>query len=204
LGSRIACETAVGVIAADIQHCQAMPDISAESSVNWIRRVREELESKATQQGVALRDLATTMLLAVIGETKNVFVQVGDGAIVVFDGERYRHVFWPQTGEYANTTYFVTDSNVEGHVAFECGDARIDEIAMFTDGLQMLALSFSERQAHGPFFSPMFEVLRASQNADEWIVPMREFLTSSRVEERSDDDKTLILATRIHNNGAVF
>jgi hypothetical protein len=39
--------------------------------------------------------------------------------------------------------------------------------------------------------------LRQTHNGDELCEPLRQFLQSPRVAQRSDDDKTLILATRV-------
>ncbi|MGL4552961.1 MAG: PP2C family serine/threonine-protein phosphatase, partial [Gemmataceae bacterium] len=63
------------------------------------------------------------------------------------------------------------------------------------DGLQGLALHYATRTAHGPFFAPLFRALRGA-DPEELGDPMRAFLESPRVNGRTDDDKTLILAAR--------
>jgi hypothetical protein len=105
-------------------------------------------------------------------------------------------VFWPENGEYQNTTFFLSDSAFDAHVQSSVVSEQVAEIAMFTDGLQMLALNYATKEAHGPFFVPMFRELRARESTD-LIVPMRQFLDSKAVNDRTDDDKTLILATRV-------
>jgi hypothetical protein len=40
-----------------------------------------------------------------------------------------------------------------------------DEVAMFSDGLQRLALVYESRTAYTPFFEPMFSVLRKADLA---------------------------------------
>ena len=72
----------------------------------------------------------------------------------------------------------------------------MDELALLTDGLQMLALRFADKSVHGPFFLPMFQALRAAESASALQTPLRDFLNSPAVNRRTDDDKTLILATR--------
>ncbi len=71
-----------------------------------------------------------------------------------------------------------------------------EEVSLFTDGLQTLALDFNRRQAHGPFFEPMFRALADADAPESLLGPLVEFLRSPAVVERTDDDKTLILATR--------
>jgi hypothetical protein len=70
-------------------------------------------------------------------------------------------------------------------------------MAMLTDGLQMIALDYATKKPHLPFFGPLFSKLRSATNADELEPSLRDFLGSSRVNERTDDDKTLIVATRL-------
>jgi hypothetical protein len=137
------------------------------------------------------------LLLAVIGESTARFAQIGDGAIVISDGDCYRPVFWPQSGEYANATNFLTDPRWQRSLAFTAMDSRVDEIALLSDGLQALTLDYAAKAAHGPFFAPMFRPLRQARKGEDLLVALGDFLRSARVNERTDDDKTLILASRI-------
>ena len=68
-------------------------------------------------------------------------------------------------------------------------------MALFTDGLQTLALDYT-RAAHSPFFAPMFAALSSETEPGGLLGPLSAFLESPAVNERTDDDKTLILATR--------
>ena len=72
-------------------------------------------------------------------------------------------------------------------------------MALLTDGLQGLALRFASREAHGPFFEPMFARLRreARRGLDGLHGELARFLDSPAVNQRTDDDKTLVLATRL-------
>jgi hypothetical protein len=68
-----------------------------------------------------------------------------------------------------------------------------------TDGLQSLALHYASQSVHQPFFQGMFQPLHASSGSAE--VPalsdsLEGFLASERVRMRTDDDVSLILATR--------
>ena len=119
-------------------------------------------------------------------------------------GRRTEVVFWPESGEYVNMTHFVTDPHFERHVEFECCDEPIEEAALLTDGLQRLVLDFALHRPHGPFFAPAFQTLRACGDPRQLAAPLREFLGSSLVDERSDDDRTLILATRADADGQVL
>ena len=67
-------------------------------------------------------------------------------------------------------------------------------VSLLTDGLQMLALDYANNIPHVPFFSPLFK-LTTEENFT--IEALSRFLESERVCERTDDDKTLVLAVRL-------
>jgi len=142
-------------------------------------------------------DFACTLLLSVLEENCALFAQIGDGVIVRWDGEDYKTVFWPQTGEYLNTTIFVTSDQVDTSLNYLLYPAPVHELALLTDGLQMISLDYGIRQAHQPFFAPLFSRLRAEGNSEILSPLLTDFLRSEKVNARTNDDKTLILASRI-------
>ncbi|ADY26620.1 serine/threonine phosphoprotein phosphatase [Deinococcus proteolyticus MRP] len=148
------------------------------------------------------RDLACTLNVAAILPTKAWFLQVGDGAIVVQTAdEKLKTVFWPDNGEYANQTFFVTDVP-EDHVHVRVIEGEILRISMMTDGLTSLALLMQTQSVHAPFFNAMFggvEKLGHSKGEDWERLEqgLRQFLNSPAVNSRTSDDKTLILASRL-------
>lgn len=196
-GAEMACDTFVRVIRRDLENSHAGKSIEWETVLSWCHELRSCISDRASDLGVEVRQLATTFLGALVGESKSLFLQIGDGAIVTWDGTGYRPVFWPQSGEFANTTNFLTDEDFEDRVEWVCWENRVDELALFSDGLERLILRFAERSVHSPFLAPMFAALRAADNPDDYFDSLRQFLDSPRVNERTDDDKTLILATRM-------
>jgi len=130
-----------------------------------------------------------------------VFFQIGDGSIVVSDVEQesYGHVFWPERGEYENATYFATDRKFAAYLRFESVRRSVVELAMFSDGLQRLALDFQKTMPHEAFFRGVFPPVRKAspENATRLSEHLSNFLGSARVNQRTDDDKTLVLATRL-------
>jgi hypothetical protein len=167
-----------------------------ESIEAWVGRARDRIFEEAEAQGALPRQLACTFLAAIVGEDWAAFVQIGDG-VIVFDGEAgYDVAFWPDNGEYANTTRFLTQADYLEHLRIEIVGRRISELAMLTDGLQMLALDFAESRAHDRFFAPLFRTIRAGPDEETLTASLLSFMDSKRVNERTDDDKTLLLATR--------
>jgi hypothetical protein len=196
IGAKLACREVLRLAQQDLAEGLALDAVERDTVVSWYLRMRQRLQQQADQLQTELSQLACTLLLAVVGERCAVFAQVGDGVMVARDGQDYQVVFWPQTGEYVNTTHFVTDPDVAEVLAFQLRTTPVDELALMTDGLQMLALHYATRSAHQPFFRPMFERMRTSPGSEGLPEALRQFLDSPAVNARSDDDKTLILATR--------
>jgi hypothetical protein len=151
------------------------------------------------QKGCETRDLACTLVGAVILLHKALFFQCGDGAIIAGIDGQYEAVFWPDAGEFVNCTYFVTDDDAFSHLRFQSMDEPPSEVGVFTDGLQRLALSFGDKTVFAPFFTPMFSRLK-SATSEEYAgfnKALDAFLDSPPVNERTDDDKTLVLAVHV-------
>ena len=202
-GSMTACDEVVKFVQAQSEVSSWLRSVTRNDVTDWIGRARAAIGRRAAELNEPIRQLATTLLVAVIGESTSVFAQIGDGAIVIPMDDGFRCVFWPQSGEYANTTNFVTDDDFADKLAFDAQNTRIDECVVFTDGLERLALRFDDRTVHRRFVEPMLRNMRSVESTDHFFEPLRTFLASPRVNERTDDDKTLILATRLFDNGTL-
>lgn len=194
LGATTACESVLR--SAEKVLATGAAELTALTLYTWFSVAHADVKVQAAAASVAPRELACTLLVAVLGPASAAFAQIGDGVIVTGDAGIYTHVFWPDNGEYQNTTYFLCENNYAEHVRVTLSPAA-NEVAMSTDGLQMLALKYADKTVHSPFFAPMFRALRAAENAADLAGPLKDFLDSPAVNERTDDDKTLILATRV-------
>lgn len=125
-------------------------------------------------------------------------MHVDDGAAVLrVDGE-WGVPSWPANGEYASTTYFITDEPAP-QLRLTRVAARPDAIAIFSDGLERLALKFSEGRAFAPFFEGIFKPVWNSKALGQDIklsTTLKAYLNNPVINERTDDDKSLILASR--------
>ncbi|MBA4016471.1 MAG: protein phosphatase 2C domain-containing protein [Pirellula sp.] len=190
LGSKAAVDGFMEVVSGD-----ALP--TKEQVKTWVDSARQRLLHEAETNQSTPRQLACTFLAALVGDGWAAFAQVGDG-VIVFDGpEGYEIAFWPDTGEYANTTRFLSEDNYSQHLRVEIVERHISELAVLTDGLQMLALDIAGAKVHDPFFAPLFKAVRNESDTAVLQTSLLEFMDSKRVNERTDDDKTLLLATRI-------
>jgi hypothetical protein len=164
------------------------------------RHARDAVLARAEADGQEAASYAATLLALVDTPDGGAALQIGDGVIVV--GEEaggWRWMFWPERGEYANTTRFLTDTDAPDHVRVAELPGSPTDVAITTDGLQSLALHYASQSVHEPFFHGMFQPLHGSSGFGE--VPalsasLEQFLSSDRVRMRTDDDVSLILATR--------
>ena len=169
-----------------------------------VHSARNALEAEAQRQEKSLRDFATTLIVAICTAEIIGAAQVGDGAMVTADERMLRDnadsgytlFSAPQRGEYANTTNFITSDNWK-----DCLDVRtryggVSRLAMFTDGIQSIALNAAAGNApHAPFFDPLFSWAEKQEDTDAAGNGLAAFLSSPRVTARADDDLTLLLAT---------
>ena len=203
-GAELACQALLTECALELQQTRLV-DWQRDQMEQLIERVQAVLNQRAADQGQTPRDYACTLLAAILGEDRALFSQIGDGAIVIGDEAGYWPVFWPQSGQYANETYFLTDSNAFARLEFATTVEPVAEIALLTDGLQTLALHYQTRQAHVPFFRPLFQQLRATPTpgcTPELLNALERFLDTPTLNQRTHDDKTLILATRLSRQTA--
>ena len=200
-GSALACSLFIEEMKAFFECSGRVSNITRELVERWIKRFQDEITVLADVEGLRSRDFACTFLASVVGADSAVFIQIGDGAIVTCGNNgsnEYNWIFWPQQGEYANVTNFLTDEKAINSFEYQLVDHSVDEVAIFTDGLQALALHYESRTAHTPFFQPMFAWMRPAGEGycEELSSSLASFLNSKKVNDRTDDDKTLILATR--------
>lgn len=179
----------------EVATCDEMP--ATEQVEGWVDAARERLLEAAAANESTPRQLACTFLAALVGDGWAAFVQVGDGVIVFDTPNGYNLAFWPDNGEYANTTRFLSQDDYRQHLRVEIVKHHVSELAVLTDGLQMLALDIAGAKVHDRFFAPLFKAVRNSLDDAALQNSLLEFMNSRRVNERTDDDKTLLLATRI-------
>jgi hypothetical protein len=158
----------------------------------------QAVEAEAAAQAVELRELSTTLIACVVTSSGVTAAQVGDGAVIVADAEGMRALTAPTSGEFANETVFLTSPGAVDAAQRAAWKGAPLHLAVFTDGLQGLALKHPARTPHEPFFAPLFAFAAESTDAGDAGEQLAEFLRGPRVTARSDDDLTLLIATRDH------
>jgi hypothetical protein len=163
------------------------------------RSARSAVLARAIEDGCASRDYASTLLVLVATADGGAALQLGDGVIAYSDVDGWGPLFWPQKGEYANMTHFITDDGAEAEweIARLTGQER--EFALMSDGLENIALNFATRSVHEAFLEALFAPLRAATaigEATRVSSALEQLLASPRIAERADDDLTIAIATR--------
>ena len=207
-GSHLACDIIAEAATEHIASGGTVVSLTQSEVDAWIDKAVHALHVQAAAIGEPVRELACTLLVALLSDDGNAYFQLGDGAIVAGDGGSYAPVTWPSGGEYANTTFFLSDDRALEQFQFIFAAPPTTDVALLTDGLQMLALQFDTRSAYAPFFRSVFAPLHQPQAPSEaWLQQaLGEYLNSPAINRRTDDDKTLVLASRagpLKANGAV-
>jgi hypothetical protein len=169
---------------------------------NAAAEARLALEKKSEALGCGIDEFASTLQIAVLSSNGSAFGQIGDCAIVIDEGENgWTPVHWPDHGEYANTTRFLTEADGLDALRIEMFERPPRRIAMFSDGLERLVLDFQTRKAHAPFFDSILSRLCAASSSEgeagEVSAEIAALLGSDKVNSRTDDDKVLLCAALI-------
>lgn len=201
VGAKLACETLLRDLQSHFASGGGLKQLTKDFVATWIEKFQNLISTSATETEMKSQDFACTLLAAIVGKDQAAYFQIGDGAIVeslAGQKDQYSCVCWPQQGEYANSTNFLTDAAAKEKVFCEVKTGTVDEVALFTDGIQSLVLDYRNRAAHSPFFTPLFNWLRPRPEgySKELSVSLTQYLNSEKINARTDDDKTLILATR--------
>jgi hypothetical protein len=200
VGAALACSLFVDIVSEAFDEGARMEEC-AETLRYAVAETRLALELKAGHDGREINDYASTLLTAILSPAGGVVGQIGDGAVVASDAQTpWQPVHWPDHGEYANTTSFLTQPDALDQLRLAVLDVPIRRIAMFSDGLERLVLDFRNRAAHAPFFDGIFARMNPRigiGHLSETSEDLASLLASDRVNARTDDDKSLLCAALV-------
>jgi serine/threonine protein phosphatase PrpC len=181
------------------RHFCGRPDLPDDGQLwAWVDLARDAISAAAQRKGSNRRAFASTLVMLVVGVDGVLVGHIGDGAVVGREQDGlWRSLSWPDNGEYASTTYFVTDDPAP-KLRLSRFDGGMDAFALFSDGIEDLALDQKATIPHEPFFRTMIGPLDVAAEPGKnrrLSAALAQFLGSARVGERTDDDKSLILAS---------
>ena len=172
---------------------------SDEMLSDWIDEVRDRIAAIAEKRDSTPRQFASTLAAVVSTPDETLTLHIGDSAVVGRRAEDWDVLCWPENGEYASTTYFVTD-DPEPRLNIARNAREYDAFALFSDGIGDLALSHHDQTASPQFFKPMLRPVDTAPGTGrlpELSAKLGTYLAGQAICERTDDDKTLILISRV-------
>jgi hypothetical protein len=161
---------------------------------------RQELERLAQQRSYRLGDLACTLIVVVVLKGRLALAHIGDGAVVAQGEGGLRLVSGPEESEYINEVVPLTSSEWQASLRIAITDGVTDGLGVFTDGLHRAAF----RRIEGAlvpfdgFFGPIFNYARQVVENLQGSNEISALLSSPKLSEHSDDDKTLVVAVLRH------
>ena len=165
----------------------------------WVDQARDRISLAAVALGSTPREFAATLVAVIAMENETIILHIGDGAAVCNTEGQWIVPSWPANGEYASTTFFVTDDPV-ADLRITRLPFSVDGAAAFSDGIERLVLRFSDQSASASFFDKLATTIRSSgQIGGNQILnaSLKRYLDSPAINERTDDDKSLIVAVRL-------
>ncbi len=178
-------------------HLKKSSSIGDEDLWEWVDAARDVITHVAERREATRRDFAATLISVVSDGNETIIAHIGDGSVVAkLETGCWQALSWPSHGEYASTTYFITD-DPKPRLQITRFSKPLTRVVAFTDGLERLALDFRNGVPFEPFLEAVSTQVAQSQAAardGNLSRALREFLNSARVNERTDDDKTLLVA----------
>lgn len=163
--------------------------------IRAIKKLQTKLQTIAENLNCSFKDLACTLILFIANQEGIYAMQIGDGFLTIsFPEENYQLVFTPYKGEYHNETFFITSDIAIESMQCKFIKGNYPFICASTDGLEFVALKLPELIPFSPFFRPLEQYMfqtEEPEKEDEYII---NFLKSERLNLRTNDDKTLLLA----------
>jgi serine/threonine protein phosphatase PrpC len=199
VGAEIACQSFVEQVKGFLNSQDAsVSSLNLEFGKFWISFFQKKIAKIAKKKKKEMRNFASTLVGAVVGEKQAAFFQMGDGgAVFSTDGEAksYQFAIAPEESEYVNVTEFLTDEAATERLRFRLIEERIEDLILFSDGIFAVAVDYQTNEPHEPFLMPMIAPLRSGKT-DSLNEKLEKFLASPKINEKTDDDKTIILASR--------
>lgn len=171
---------------------------SDETLWEWIYVARQRIAQAAETRALEARDFAATVILSISSGENTLVAHIGDGSAVAQCSEtnEWTALSWPTQGQYASSTFFVTD-DPEPKLNISRSNIPVSALAIFSDGVERLALDMAAQKPFKPFFDGMIRPIastRAEGFDQRLSQQLSSYLNSDTVNSRTDDDKTLILA----------
>jgi serine/threonine protein phosphatase PrpC len=174
---------------------------SEERAKEWFtnlqHQVLENFRQISQRESYSCDDLACTLLVFIATPDWMAAMQTGDGFIVArYPEGDYELLFRPDKGEYINETTFVTSKAAIDDMQVKVIEKELSFICVATDGLERVA-HLRGWKPYKPFFQPLEDYLTNAEDPEQESEYLEQFLDSEQLNQRTNDDKTILLAQLI-------
>ena len=190
IGSR-ACADAISSFLAK---CVGDPTAVCERSIveRAVEAARAGIDGHAVALNVSSRELACTLVGAVLHGQGGYLFHIGDGMAVVELAEGPPVLSLPENGEYSNETYFVTDADWQAHLRVVPFSGVIRCLTLMSDGPMPFAINRERTGLFDPYMAPVKSFLSTAGEA-EGSEALQATLLDERTWSITSDDKTILL-----------
>jgi hypothetical protein len=148
--------------------------------------VQEHLRQRGDELGARLQDFASTLLFVAVKDGSYLAGHLGDGVIGALSEERVVVLSPPDRGEFANMTYFVTQSGAEERLRLYSGKTgKVDGFILLSDG-SAESLFNRARQIMAPATHRILEWL--DDNSPLAVTRALYYNLNSIIVEKTNDD----------------
>jgi len=157
---------------------------------------RKDLERKAQKYQCRLHDLACTLIVVAMHKDNVAVAHIGDGAVVGRTKGGLKLISSPGDSEYANEVFPLTAGKMEKALRVSPEFPNIAGVMVFTDGLQRAILKKTSGTLipFEGFCKPLFSYAQEMIDMKEAENDIKALLSSKKVCNNSEDDKTLVIA----------
>jgi hypothetical protein len=190
--SEIGATSCANTISSYLADLLGEPSLACSKEVieKAVEAARSIIEARAVELALPSRELACTLVGAVIHENGGCLFHVGDGVGVAELDVGPPVLSLPENGEYANETYFVTQDEWQSrlHIVPFAGSIRC--IALMSDGA--MSFAFKRDGLFGPFIDPVKSFLTTVTEV-EGSEALQATLAGEGTWKITGDDKTILL-----------
>ncbi|PSB04894.1 PP2C family serine/threonine-protein phosphatase [Merismopedia glauca] len=163
--------------------------------ISSLKQVTSQLQQQATQGNYHVQELACTLIAFMATPNWVAAMQIGDGFLAMRFGwdKEYKLAFKPDKGEYINQTNFVTSANVLADMQVKVFPRRPKFLCAATDGIENVAIRLKDWYPSPGFFSVLEQYMRECDRPHEEDDYLVNLLNSKELNQRTNDDKTLLL-----------
>lgn len=189
--ARLAVDEAIGYCRSAFESAVEIDDWPAVLNAA-LAAARTLLVATAEIENIESREFASTLQVMIASREACAMARVGDGGGVMHAAGRVSALGDKPDNQYVNETDFLTSASLRSHTTFS--RIAIDGVAIFTDGLQPVAMRLVDWEPHEPFFMPILSFARSVFSETDGSAALSRLLAQPSFDSRTDDDRTLVVA----------